>query len=250
MRARLSLPLFLFLQAAAPQAPVEPPLAPEIALERRLAALVDEAAMQKEVRELCKLGPRMGGTESGEKSAKYIEERFKALGLDVRVLVDPPKWCHAESSWSVVAVRGDERHALASAWPYGFSPSAKGRAVLDEAASANAVLVSERTPKTIDAKYKVVLVTANTTIDGSYPRVSHLKEGDANPAPVFGLSRADKEWLEAARAAGGKIEIEFALEAKIQKASPRTVEARIPMRGSSAAPWTEGTLGVMAAPKA
>ena len=132
MRIFALIAVCLIPQTSPPQA--QQPASPsgEVALEQRLAVLVDESLMQKEVRELCKNGPRMGGTESGEKSSKYLRERFAALGLDVRVIEDAPKWCHAESSWKVVASRGTEQHVLASAWPYGFSPTTKGHATLSK----------------------------------------------------------------------------------------------------------------------
>ncbi|HTF88021.1 MAG TPA: M28 family peptidase [Planctomycetota bacterium] len=233
--------LVLLLQDAPPPVPPAPKPDPEIAIEQRLAGLVDEAAMQKEVRELCKLGPRMGGTASGAKSAEYLRERFTALGLDVRVVEDPPHWCHAESSWSVVAWQGDEQHALASAWPYGFSPTSKGRAKLSKTSEAGVALLALKTPRKLEKKTApaVVLVSGNTTLDGAYPRISHLSEGADNPAAVFGLARADAEWLDQALASGETVEIEYALEAKIEKASPRTVVARLGARGSTAAPWTD-----------
>lgn len=234
--------LLLALQVQAPtavpgQAPREP--SAEIILESKLASLVEEAAMQERVRELCRLGPRMGGTESGNASAQFLQERFTALGLDARVVEDPPRWCHAESKWSVVALRGAERHPLASAWPYGFSPTSKGRAKLSKQSAAGVALLAKRAPRELAKENApaVVLVTGNVTQDGAYPGIGHLKEGDSNPAAVFGLSRDDGAWLEQALAASAEIEIEYALEAKIARASPRTVVARIAGRNSAAAPW-------------
>ncbi len=233
--------LCLALQTPGPTASKAGAEQEEIALEARLAALVDEPSLQKEVRELCKLGPRMGGTESGDMAAEYLSRRFKELGLDARVVVDPPHWCHAESNWSVVAVRGKERHALASAWPYGFSPTTKGRATLSKEVKPGTALFCDRMPKALDKEKSpaVILVGKNTTIDGAYPRISHLREGADNPAAVFGLSRPDAEWLDKALASEGAIEIEYALEAKIAKSSPKTVVARIAARGSKAPAWSE-----------
>ncbi len=230
--------LCFLLQAPTPTpAPSDPS---PVELETRLAALVDEAAMQREVRELCRLGPRMGGTESGARAAAYLRERFEKLGLEVRVVEDPPRWCHAETAWSVVAVRGEERRPLTSAWPYGFSPSSKGRARLTKESATGVVLLSESAPRKLEKSSApaLVLVSANTTLDGAYPRISHLREGPDNPCAVFGLSRPDAQWLEAALAKGEALEIEYSLEAEIAEKSPLTVIARLPGRGASAAPWT------------
>ena len=83
----MSITATLLLSALALQvAPTAPTPAPgpawDVAAETKLAALVDEKAMQATVRELCELGPRMGGTESGNRSAEYLRERFAKLGLE------------------------------------------------------------------------------------------------------------------------------------------------------------------------
>lgn len=236
--------IWLLPQGVAPHAPAEQPRTEEVQRESKLAELVDEAAMQQLVRELCQLGPRMGGTASGERSAKFILERFKAIGLDARIVEDPPRWCHSETSWSVVAVRDKDRRVLASAWPYGFSPSAKGSARLSREAAAGVAHLVEKLPrraKDNPPSPALVLVSGNTTLDGAYPRISHLREGTENPAPVFGLSKPDAAWLDGALAAG-EVRIEYALEAKIEKASPRTVVARLAARDSKAAAWTDAHL--------
>ncbi|MBK8179397.1 MAG: M28 family peptidase [Planctomycetes bacterium] len=229
----------------------------ERGLETKLAALVDESAMQQWVRDLCRLGPRMGGTESGHQSAEFLRARFQKLGLDVRVVEDPPRWCHAEKAWSVTARRvragagtgspPEEPRTLGSAWPYGFSPTSSGRAPLSKTSGAGVALLAEKAPRRLEKGGAplpaVVLVGGNTTRDGAYPRISHLREGADNPAAVFGLSRPDAQWLEealaAATAAGETLEIQWHLEAQIREAAPRTVVARLPGRARSAAPWTD-----------
>jgi len=234
--------LFCLLpQTVAPGAPASPARSDEVQREARLSELVDESAMQQLVRELCKLGPRMGGTASGQRSAEFILARFKALGLDARIVEDPPRWCHAESSWSVVAIHADQRRVLGSAWPYGFSPSAKGSALLSRNSAAGVALLADKLPrraKEPQPSPALILVGGNTTLDGAYPRISHLREGKDNPAPVFGLSKPDAAWLDEALAAG-EVRIEYALEAKIEMAAPRTVVARLAARGSKAPPWTD-----------
>ena len=64
--------------------------------------------------------------------------RFGELGLSARVLEDPETWAHEEAGWTLVAhpaaLPGEAAApaplALARAWPFGFSPSASGRAPL------------------------------------------------------------------------------------------------------------------------
>jgi hypothetical protein len=229
-------------QPAEPQAPRHPSQ-PALELEDAVAALVRPEQAQARVRELVALGPRMGGTESGRRAAEWTERAFASAGLEVRVLEDPPGWCHEERSWSVRALReGSEPRALGSAWPYGFSPTASGRATLGLEPAQDGALLAARAPRSTGegAAPAVVLVDGATTLDGSYPVVGHLHEGDSNPAPVFGLSRAEGQLLRGWLAEGTAVEIEFALEARIVRAPPRTVVARIPARGANgeAQGWT------------
>jgi hypothetical protein len=201
-----------------------------------LAALVDPTRAQRRVRELVAFGPRMGGTKSGERAAEYREREFRAAGLDARVLVDSEHACHEESGWKVVARRagepGEER-VLASAWPYGFSPSSAGKAKLSLENTSDAAWLSDRRPRG-DVAAAVVLCDGSTTLDGSYPVVGDLREGAKVAA--FGISKPDGEWLRNSLSAGA-VEVEYQLESRILHASPRTVVARL--RGANSADeWT------------
>ena len=69
-----------------------PQVAPATALEReaRLAALVSPERAASRVRALCALGPRMGGTASGDAAAGFVALALADHGLDVRIETDPP----------------------------------------------------------------------------------------------------------------------------------------------------------------
>jgi hypothetical protein len=205
-------------------------------VERELAARVDEERAAERIRALCALGPRMGGTRSGARAADYLREQFEAMGLEVQVREDPALRCHEETAWRVAAQgEGGETLELASAWPYGFSPSASGRAQLALEPAEGAALLSQgplrlrRGPRPA-----VVLVDGETTDDGRYPVVLHLRGRDGDAVPHFGLSRADGELLRERLARGAATGIEFELEAAIREAAPRTVVARLPGRDSGA----------------
>lgn len=205
--------------------------------EARLAALVSEASAQANVRTLCAFGPRMGGTASGTRAAAWLARAFEQGGLAAEVVLDDEHWCHSETAWRVTAsVTGDGSEEaltieLASAWPYGFSPTAKGRALLATKDGEDAALLLERWRRgTREAR--VVLVDGVTSSDPErkYAKVLHLSERADNPQPVFGLSAGDgarlREWLGAGRA----VVIEYALESEIRRARPRTVVATLPAR--------------------
>lgn len=214
-----------------PGAPLSP--GADVRLERTLAGRVSDLRARDAVRELVALGPRMGGTRSGRLATQWRLERFGELGLPVRLRVDPLRWCHEESSWRVVAhPAGGEPTPLESAWPYGFSPSAQGRASLTLEPAAAGAWLSERSPRPgRDAPTPaLVLVDGATTLDGSHPVVHSLPPGDANPFPVFGLSRPDGELLRAWLAQERRVEVEVELTAVIRRRPPRTVVATLAAR--------------------
>src|SRR5260370_16001056 len=96
-----------------------PAFAPPAA-EALLAGEVDQARMQATVRQLVRIGPRMGGTPSGDRAAAAIAAALAGAGLTPETIEDPPRPVHWEDSWSVELMPGGR---LASAYPYGFSPS-------------------------------------------------------------------------------------------------------------------------------
>ncbi|MBV8199815.1 MAG: hypothetical protein JOZ15_04240, partial [Acidobacteria bacterium] len=109
----------LAADAAVAAVPARPAFVPPPA-EAMLAGEIDQARLQRLVRELVRLGPRMGGTPSGERAAAAIAADFAASGLAPQTFEDPPHAAHWEDAWSVELLPGGP---LASAWPYGFSPS-------------------------------------------------------------------------------------------------------------------------------
>jgi hypothetical protein len=198
-------------------------------VEQALAKCVDPARAQQHVRELVALGPRMGGTASGDRAAEYLAKTFRDAGAsEVRVIEDPEHACHAEKSWHVVArITTDVAHEefnLRSAWPYGFSPTSSGTVKLATDDAAGVAWLTSKPTRAASAA-AVVLVDGATTLDGAYPVVQHLREGAK--APSFGLSKGDGDALRGWLRGGAQVEIEFALDAEIAHATPKTVVATI-----------------------
>lgn len=206
--------------------------------ERALSACVDPARAQQNVRELVALGPRMGGTSSGDRAAQFLEKKFREVGAtSVRTIEDPEHACHSESAWHVVARQLDGAKAelaLKSAWPYGFSPTSSGKVQLALQDGAGVAWLTNKSSRGATVAAAVVLNDGSTTLDGAYPVVQHLRNGAK--APTFGLSKSDGDALRAWLAAGSSVEIEFALDAQIQNAKPKTVVATIAGRHAA----TEG----------
>jgi uncharacterized membrane protein YgcG len=90
------------------------------AQETLMAGAIDVKRMAQTVHDLVQIGPRMGGTPSGDRAAAYLAAAFKTAGVAVEVVEDPPHAVHWEDSWSVQLETGGK---LATAYPYGFSPS-------------------------------------------------------------------------------------------------------------------------------
>ena len=207
---------------------------PTASLERRLAELVSDERAARTVREMVALGPRMGGTPSGERAAEWRAKTYGAMGLEVEVIEDPETWAHWEPSWSVEVVSGlgEVGACLESAWPYGYSPSVNLRAPLSLEPTEGAIWLSPGPSRARRGSPEpaLILVDGASTPDGRYPKVRSLRAGDRNRTAVMGIGSEDGSRLREALSEGHVVEIEVALESHIQRASPRTVVARLPAR--------------------
>jgi hypothetical protein len=210
--------------------------------EAAFADAVSSDRLRKEVRDLVALGPRMGGTPSGESAAAHIDRAFREIGLNSRIERDPPLLAHWEEAWSVsIAPAGG---ALESAWPYGFSPSLSGEGELLVVKDIGAVTPDSSwkgrvvyTPGNITRGYAAVAASPNRplAILTSYPndpkkyvdwsRIGSLPQRDAHPVPVFALSYLDGRTVEAA--AASRASARFNLKSTIHRAQPSTTIATL-----------------------
>jgi hypothetical protein len=215
------------------------------AAEQAFASAVNEAGLRKDVRDLVGLGPRMGGTPSGDKAAAFLESYFKSLGLQVDTYADPSKLSHWEERWRVEL---DSGAVIESAWPSGFSPSIEGvksgrliavtGAKPDAAWNGNVVY----TPDAITRGAYAAIVSSGirplailTSAPNAPPRymdwtrISELPSRADNPVPVFGVSYLDGRSLASA---AGRAGVRVSLVSHVQEAPPRTVVATLPGRES------------------
>ena len=211
------------------QAPPEARDAREIGSERKLAAAVSEARMVDTVRHLVAFGPRQYGTPSNHESAAWLASAFRAAGLEVTVREDSPRNWYEPVSWEVRA--GDDGAAgvaLETAWPGSGAPSGKGGGVLSLETAPGAVCLTSANPTPEStAGCAAVLVDGRTSASG-WPVVSRLR--GTWTVPVFSVSPGETAPLRAKLAAGGRIRMSFALEAKSGNASAHTVVATLPGR--------------------
>jgi hypothetical protein len=210
--------------------------------EAGFAAAVSEARLRETVRELVALGPRMGGTPSGERAAAYLDKAFRAAGLATQTVADPPLVAHWEDDWVLELPGGPVR----TAWPFGYSPSIdpgrEGALLLvpDLAAATPAPAWTGSviyTKSAIGRAYGAIAKSSHRplAIVTSFPatpekyadsaRIGSLPARADNPVAVFAVSHQDGQVLEAAAARGESVRV--SLKSHVGKGEPRTVIATL-----------------------
>ena len=225
---------------------VQPAPVAQPAAEQAFAAAVNEANLREDVRDLVAIGPRMGGTPSGDKASAFLASYFKTLGLQVDSYIDPPKMAHWEDRWQVELESGE---VIESAWPYGFSPSIdppRNGKLLSVPAGAipdvswnGAVVytpgdVGRNTYAAIAASgvRPLAILTSAPNAPPRYmdwTRISELPARADNPIPVFGVSYVDRRSLAAS---AWRANVRISLMTHAAQGSPRTVVATLPGRES------------------
>jgi aminopeptidase YwaD len=124
----------------------------ELGLQRQISGL----KALRHVQELAKIGYRFVGTQGDKKSIRYIEDQFRAFGLDVRET--PFRTLSFEDEKPVLKIlsTGEEVEGIVPL----FSPSTSEQGI-----EAEVVLVGdgqEEDYKRVDAKGKVVVLTEET----------------------------------------------------------------------------------------
>ena len=200
-----------------------------IGSERTLAAMVSEPRMVDTVRRLVAFGPRQYGTPSNHEAAAWLVSAFREAGLEVTVREDSPRNWYEPISWEIRA--GDDGAAgvaLKSTWPGSGAPSGKGAGALSLETAPGAVCLTSANPTPEStAGCAAVLIDGRTSASG-WPIVSRLR--GTWTVPVFAVSPGETAPLRAKLAAGGRVQVSFALEAKSGNASAHTVVATLPGR--------------------
>lgn len=215
-------------------APLGPPVVAGAAqaAELKAAARVSDERAAKLVHEIVALGSRMGGTESGARSAEYLTKKFESFGLSVQRHLAPKKWCHEETDWALtVHVEGEEPRVIERTWPWGFSPAGEGKGLeLSMRSSPGKALLSTKfrvTPRSGEP-CAMVISDGATTHNGEWPRCDdHRRRQNARVA-VMGISKPEGARLRAALTGGKKVTVDWHLVTKIKEAQPITVVATLP----------------------
>jgi hypothetical protein len=202
--------------------------------ERALAAGIGEPRMVETVRRLVAFGPRQYGTPSNHEAAAWLASEFRAAGLEVAVREDPPRNWYQPASWELRAAAGGAGSAgvvLETAWPSSGAPSGKGTGALAVGTEPGAVCLTAANPTPEStAGCTAVLVDGRASASG-WPVVNRLR--GTWTIPVFAVSPKETAPLRERLAAGGKVQVAFALDAKSGNSAAHTVVATMPGRDRS-----------------
>jgi hypothetical protein len=207
---------------------------PGLAAEAKLATTVSETRMVETVRRLVGFGPRMYGTPSNHAAAAWLAEAFRGAGLEVAVRQDPPRDWYQPLSWEVRATTDAASAApivLKTTWPSSGAPSAKGEGALAIDAAPGAVCLTSRNPTPETTAGCVAVLFDGRASASGWPGVGRLRGTFA--IPVFVVSPKEANPLRERVAAGEKVRVSFALDAKSGKDAADTVVATLAGRDRS-----------------
>jgi hypothetical protein len=190
--------------------------------------------MVETVKRLVAFGPRQYGTPSNHEAAAWLASAFREAGLDVALREDPPRSWYQPVSWEIRAAAGSPGATgmvLKTTWPSSGAPSGKGEGVLSLQTSPGAVCLTSANPTPEStAGCAAVLVDGRASASG-WPVVSRLR--GTWTVPVFAVSPQETAPLRETLAAGGKVQVTFALDAKAGNSAAHTVVATLPGRDRS-----------------
>jgi hypothetical protein len=205
-----------------------------LAAERALAATISETRMVETVRRLVGFGTRMYGTPSNHESAAWLASQFREAGLAVTIRKDPARDWYMPMKWDV-SVKPAEANGtavkLTTTWPGIGAPSATGEADLAIDAAPGAVCLTSKNPTPDTTAGCVAVLFDGRPSASGWPGVSRLRGTWA--IPVFSLSPRESAPLREKVAAGAKVRVSFALEARRGNDSADTVVATLPGKDRS-----------------
>lgn len=219
---------------------------PQSKVETQFASQVSKDRLLAQVRDLVKIGPRTGGTLSGDKAASYVTQKFKEAGYKPTVLKDPPRLVFELKRWSLTVVEPEELSDLIKhEWVSIFSPSVpKTNATVIWLQDADrgskidlhgkAVLIdnpiSYRTYQHLaDAGANCVL-QISPALEGAYSdwaMISDLAPSKTNSIPQFNLSRNSGLALERSLKDSQDVIISFSTQTVIDSGRSRTIVATL-----------------------
>lgn len=192
------------------------------------------------------IGPRLGGTASGDKSAKYLSKKFKSLGLKVETIEDPKHLTFTNQKWFLAVEEPKSlRKLIKNEWLGGFSPTVpktKSKVVyIDDTDSFEKQQIEHKAvllDKTFSQKSYQRIVEFGATavllmspkLPGAYFQsalISDLQKSENNKIPLFNLSYSNGIRLKKELADSVPVVVSFSAQTSIDRGSPKTVVATL-----------------------
>ena len=218
-------------------------------IEETISKEISQENLHSIIIELCMIGPRQGGTPSGDSASIYLNNKFKQYGISSGIITDPPKLCHIDNNWNLRVVSPEE-YDFKYEWVYQFSPSAKKtKAELiyisdiekvrkeKRDLSGKGVLIGQKLVSGRRNYYELLSSIGAKVILTDYPNkpdrflrgapIESLERIGKKDIPVFSIAYPEGEYLKELLKKGERVEIEFSADIEIKMGSPKTVIGKI-----------------------
>jgi len=219
---------------------------PQTRVEEEFSAKVSKTRLLEQVRELVRLGPRTGGTVSGDESASYVVRKFKQAGFKPIIQNDPLRLAFDLKRWSLrVTEPPDLRRLIKHEWVGAYSPSVpdsksellylqdpqklsklslKGKALLVDNP------VSTKVYRAMAEHGVSCLLVASPVLERAYSdwaMITDLPPTKKNPIPLFNVSVNNAQELRSVLQDSQIVMIRFSTETSTDSARPKTVIATL-----------------------
>jgi hypothetical protein len=210
--------------------------------EIELSSSVSQDRLLRQVRDLVQLGPRTGGTRSGDRSAAYIAKQFRAAGYSPTIYKDPKRLAFELRDWDLQIESPKRlRGLIKNEWVGAYSPSVPKRStpvmylqepesVPDSDIQGKAVLldnpVSEKLYHELSTAGARCLLVISPDLVGAYSdwaMITDLPEASRNPIPLFNLSRNNGSQLKRALRDSQVVSVNFFVRSATDSGNPKTV---------------------------
>jgi hypothetical protein len=218
----------------------------QVKIESRFAEEVSRSRLLSQVRDLVGLGPRIGGTTSGDKAASYIARTFREAGYTPSLMKDPPHLTFEYKGWTLSVEEPRKlRKLICNEWIGAFSPSVAGASselvylknaekATKAGTSGKAVLTgpsfSENEYHRLAEYGATCILLSSPHLDDAYSNwafITDLAPSRKNPIPLFNLSYRNGESLIRALGDSERVVVRFSAKTIIDSTRPKTVIATL-----------------------
>jgi Zn-dependent M28 family amino/carboxypeptidase len=216
------------------------------AVEKKYISRVSQQRLQQNVRDLVKIGHRMGGTKSGDNSSRYVYNAFRTYGYKPDLIKDQEKLTFSAERWSLQIEQPKRlRGLIQHEWLANYSPSVKRDTAqlvfiksikdADKTLIDSGIVLLENPPTEelyealVEAGTRCIVcyVASHSNAYSNWAMIYSLKERKDNPIPVFTISNIAGKRIRAELDKDTRIVMRFFARTKIKLAKPKTVIATL-----------------------